>query len=317
MDYLPGREQPMKDSSESWRQKRPLSREFLVDAARRDTVEPRNHAAQPGCVQHPATNAPGSEWESYDRTFFEKIAAIEDRHFWFCARRRVVRAALQPIINKLPDGYRVLELGCGTGGILAELTSVCRRGEVIGMDLYPEAAAFAKQRAACQVIVGNIVNPPDIGKFHVIGMFDVLEHLPNDRRILSTVNHMLHDRGVLVLTVPAHMMLWSYFDVPARHYRRYESPQLVRVLGEAGFTVEYVTEFMVGIFPLFWLMRRIVGDKTAAGSSPADKAAYELKVVPVINEILKLVLAWEPLAVRRRWQLPLGTSLLAIAHKQS
>ena len=46
---------------------------------------------------------------------FELMAAQEDRHWWFVGRRAVVGALLDRI--ELPPQARVLEAGCGTGGI--------------------------------------------------------------------------------------------------------------------------------------------------------------------------------------------------------
>src|SRR5712691_5973217 len=57
----------------------------------------------------------------YDPQFFDAIASIEDRHFWFTSRNRTICAALQPILQKFHRRYRVLEVGCGTGAVLTEL----------------------------------------------------------------------------------------------------------------------------------------------------------------------------------------------------
>jgi hypothetical protein len=128
---------------------------------------------------------------------------------------------------------------------------------------------------------------------------------------------MLKDGGALILTVPAHMTLWSYFDVAACHCRRYESPGLTQILQESGFEVEYLTQFMMSLFPLVWLTRRMrAGDAEADRERAAERAATELKIVPVLNGVLKFVLAGEAFAIQRRWRLPLGTSLLAVARKK-
>jgi len=255
--------------------------------------------------------------QSYDPQFFARIADIEDRHFWFCARNRIIAAAVRRVVGGLPAGYRVLEVGCGTGVVLHQLTELCRGGEVMGVDLFPEAVAFASQRAACRAIVGDILNPPPLGDFDVVGMFDVLEHLTNDRQILGGLNRMLRPEGRLLLTVPAHMSLWSYFDVAACHCRRYECADLTRVLGENGFEVEYLTEFMMSLFPLVWFLRRVNGGHTTTDpKKAAERAATELKIVPVVNALLKFVLTVETFAIQRRWRLPIGTSLLAVARKK-
>lgn len=253
----------------------------------------------------------------YDPQFFAKIVEVEDRHFWFQARNRVIAAAVSDIVESLPNGYRLLEVGCGTGVVLRELAKVCRQGEVEGFDLYPEAVAFARKRAGCRVNVGDILSPSSsIGTFDVVCIFDVLEHLSNDQQILEGIRALLKPGGAIVLTVPAHMSLWSYFDVAACHCRRYNKGGLERVLQASGFQVDYLSEFMVVLFPLVWLLRRLNGARQKGGREiAAEKASAELTVVPGINLLLKLFLGWEALAVRRRLILPGGTSLLAIGRK--
>jgi len=267
-------------------------------------------------VTIPAASVSSPSTDSYDPRLFSKIAAVEDRHFWFCARNRIIAAAVRSVANALPPGYRVLEAGCGTGFVLRQLVEVCRGGEVLGMDLFPEAVAFASRRAGCRVLAGDVLNPPELGQFDLVGMFDVLEHLADDLAILSGLHRLLKPGGALLLTVPAHMSLWSYFDVSSCHCRRYEFGELASKLTEAGFRVEYLTEFMMSIFPLVWLGRRLKGGSRTTDRATADaRTADELKVVPGVNGLLKAALSTEAAAIARRWRLPKGTSLLAIARK--
>ncbi len=251
----------------------------------------------------------------YDPRFFADIAAVEDRHFWFHARAQLIAAAVGSLTRNLPLGYRVIEVGCGTGGVLRELRQACRDGEVCGFDLYPEAVELARKKSGCRVICGDIMEPPgELGQFDIVCLFDVLEHLRDESQTLTAVGRLLKTGGKLVLTVPAHTSLWSYFDIAACHCRRYESEQLTHVLKENGFEVEYVTEFMTILFPIIWFSRRFAGATFRAGrAKAADMAASELRVLPGLNQLLKWGLAWEPSMIRRRVRLPCGTSLLAIA----
>jgi SAM-dependent methyltransferase len=253
----------------------------------------------------------------YDPQFFARIAAVEDRHFWFRARNRVIAAAVGSLVRILSPGYRVLEVGCGTGGVLRMLSEVCQTGEVIGCDLYPEAVEFARKKSGCCVHTDDIMNPSkDMGRFDLVCFFDVLEHLPDESQTLKALRSFLKADGRLIVTVPAHSSLWSYFDVAACHCRRYEPEQLIQVLQENGFEIEYQTEFMSLLFPIIWTSRRMAGiGLPGSRATAANKAASELKVVPVLNDILKMVLAWEPSLIRRRMKLPIGSSLLAIASK--
>ena len=74
---------------------------------------------------------------------------------------------------------------------------------------------------------------------------------------LRALREALAPGGRLMLTVPAHQYLWSYFDEAAHHCRRYSSREIRERLVEAGFEVEFQSQFMTCIFPLVWLFRKV------------------------------------------------------------
>ncbi len=151
-------------------------------------------------------------------------------------------------------------------------------------------------------------------------MFDVLEHVPGDVAALRDIRELIESRGALLLTVPAHSSLWSYFDQASRHCRRYERAELQSKLEEAGYVVEYLSECMSAIYPLLWAHRRLVG--LFAGKGGPEQAdlrvlvSRELRIVPVLNGLLTWVLSAEANWVARGRRLPAGTSLLAIARRR-
>jgi SAM-dependent methyltransferase len=256
---------------------------------------------------------------SYDPDFFRALFAVEDRHFWFRARNRVIASVLQRLVAALPPGYRVLEVGCGTGNTLRVLEQVCTWGSVIGMDLFDEGLTFARQRVACPLVQGDMQTPPFHSRFAIIGLFDVLEHLPDDRQVLRDLHAMLAPGGALCLTVPAYPALWSYFDEASCHYRRYEPTDLTRKLQAAGYELDYQTAYMASIFPLVWAGRRLAArrqrQQAASTSSTHELAQQELRIVPVVNDVLSWLLAQEARLIAQRYVLPIGTSLLAVARK--
>jgi len=254
----------------------------------------------------------------YDPDFFALLDAVEDRHFWFRARGRAVAALAEQVTAPLPPGHRVLELGCGNGGMLKVLHRACPRGMVIGMDLFAEGLRHARRRTPCPLIQGDVHRPPFAARFELIGLFDVLEHIPDDRRTLDDIRALLADGGALLMTVPAHPALWSYFDEASHHCRRYTAGDLREKLTRAGLVVEYLTPFMAPLYPLMWAARRLKTWRRGAGgegASAAQMSAAELRIVPGMNAVMDCLLAHEtPLLVRRR-QLAMGTSLLAIARR--
>lgn len=257
--------------------------------------------------------------ESYDPDYFAPLFAIEDRHFWFQGRNPVISAIVRQLTSRLPDGFQVLEVGCGTGSVLHALEKVCPRGKVVGMDLFREGLSYARQRVGCPLVQGDVHRPPFSARFDLIGMFDVLEHLTDDLDVLQDIRRMLCSGGHLVLTVPAYQSLWSYFDEVSHHERRYEKNELIQKLEASGFQVEYVSPYMMTIFPLVWLTRRLA--MLSPGYSLEDEhqnhilAARELRITPVLNEILTWMLTQESRLVLRRRRLPVGTSLIAVAKK--
>jgi hypothetical protein len=150
-------------------------------------------------------------------------------------------------------------------------------------------------------------------------MFDVLEHLPNEDESLSKIVELLHINGRLLLTVPAHQSLWSYFDEISHHYRRYEKDCLSNLLRQHGLQIEYSTFFQCISYPLVWLSRRLniifTNPATLSKEKKYQLALRELKVKPIVNEILYALSLLEKNVINHRWQLPFGTSILVVARK--
>ena len=62
---------------------------------------------------------------SYDPALLEMEDRADDRHFWFRGRRHVIGRLASQLVAEIPPGYRVVELGCGNGGVLKTLQSAC------------------------------------------------------------------------------------------------------------------------------------------------------------------------------------------------
>ena len=255
--------------------------------------------------------------EGYDPAFFDTLDAVEDRHFWFRARRRVVGTVLRQLTANLAPGYHVLELGCGTGGMLRLMADCAPGGRVTGMDLFDQGLRHARARCGdrCALVRGDVRRAPFQEAFQVVGMFDVLEHVADDLAVLADVRGMLAPGGAVLLTVPAHMSLWSYFDEAAHHARRYAQEELSSKLRRAGFEVEYVTQFFRAIYPLVWLGRRAKQLTGRRGDARA-MTENELRITPGLNALLDLALRGDARRVaRRRQSRGRGTSLLAIGRR--
>ena len=259
--------------------------------------------------------------KSYDPVFFQLLFEVEDKHFWFRSRNQIIAAWVKSLTSELTPGFRVLEIGCGTGNALRVLDQVCPNGTVVGMDLFAEGLQYAQQRTSAALVQGDMHHPPFASQFDIIGLFDVLEHLPDDRQVLRNLKGMLRENGVLLLTVPAHPGLWSYFDEASHHCRRYQPDELKHKLVETGYDVVYITQYMMSIFPLMWIGRHLSalrrrGSNRQSGASIDELAIQELHPMLIVNEVLSRLLDTEGRWLARGHTLPLGTSLLAVARRR-
>jgi SAM-dependent methyltransferase len=246
----------------------------------------------------------------YDPHFFETLPLVEDRHFWHLARREIVREALARHVPDL-QARALFDIGCGSGGLLCFLERHLPLAG--GCDGHRLALEIARRRTGAPLVLVNDDRPPPLAAGQsLLAMFDVLEHIDDDRATLSFLFGALAPGGVLVLTVPAHGFLFGEMDRLARHRRRYSHRELREKLTSAGFEVRLLTHFMAPLVPLLLLFRQASGLLDALGFRSRKRSTQELSLLPVFNEAMRGVLLLERLWLRR-FGLPFGSSLIAVA----
>jgi SAM-dependent methyltransferase len=247
---------------------------------------------------------------AFDPCAYTDLLEREGRHFWFLARKRIIREILQQIAPRLGEGFRAIEAGCGNGDLLGVLEEMSGHPFAVGIDLFHEGLLHARGRVSCSLIQGDVSNVAFRKPFDLVLLCDVLEHIDDDAAALENIHSVLKPAGTLLLTVPSHPFLWSGFDEAAGHRRRYTRSELECRLLRAGFSVDYLTHFMAPVLPLVWLKRRVA--EPCMPANPTD-----LAVIPFVNGLLERLLALEiPLILSRR-QIPFGSSILAIASRSA
>jgi SAM-dependent methyltransferase len=239
---------------------------------------------------------------------FNTFAEIEERHWWFLARREIVLAVAE---RWLPAGAAVLDMGCGTGFVLVQLQ---QRYNAFGLDVSPIALDLCRKRGLSQASLGS---PEDLSAvearlFDGVFLLDVLEHLDDDLGALRRVREVLSPGGVVIITVPAFMFLWSRHDEINEHRRRYARGELANLLQRAGLRLEQVSYFNSYLFPLAALAR--VGGHLLGRRAPGG-----LHVPPApVNALLGRIFAAEKSRLVRsigRDGPPFGLSLLAVGRR--
>ena|SRR5947209_1439904 len=148
-----------------------------------------------------------------DAALMKATLAVDEHHWWYRGRRRVIRAELDKLV--LPPDARVLDAGCGSGRTLQELADY---GTVSGIELSEEAAELARARGIGEVRVGRLEELPwDDDTFDLITCLDVIEHTPDDVVALAELRRVCRPGGWLLVTVPAYQALWSLHDEANHH----------------------------------------------------------------------------------------------------
>lgn len=162
---------------------------------------------------------------------------VEEKHWWFVGRRRIISSWLADICRNLPtEKPRILDVGCGTG---ANLEMLGQFGDAEGVDVSSAALSFCSERGLNNVRLGEAEQLPfDDRSFDLVTGLDVVEHLDDDVAGLSEMHRVLRPGGRALLFVPAFMFLWGVQDDISHHRRRYTMKELKAAVRKAGFEIE-------------------------------------------------------------------------------
>jgi len=224
-----------------------------------------------------------------DRSHFEVVADVDQRHWWFLGRRRILRDVIAALLPPNPN-TTIVDIGCGPGANIAALADDYR---CIGIDTSADAIEFARQRFP-KVAFFTGIAPRDLweetARADALLLMDVLEHVPDDGAVLEPLVRATHPGALILITVPADMKLWSSHDVGLSHYRRYDPGMLQKAW--AGLPVELVamTHFCSRLYPLARLQRGLgmVREKLSS------KRRWDMKVpARPMNRLLERTFAGE------------------------
>jgi SAM-dependent methyltransferase len=250
---------------------------------------------------------------------FQLHAEIEQRHWWFVARRTILRRLLAEVCPPSREKL-VIDVGCGTG---ANLAAVADEYRCAGIDTSAEAVALARQRfPGVQFLVGQA--PADLGPLaaqaDALLLMDVLEHVADDQALFERLLDTTQPGSHLIVTVPADMALWSAHDESFGHFRRYDRPSLERLWTGLPVTVRLISYFNSR---LYWVIRATRAWNRLRGHASGAAGTDFWLPRPQVNRWLESILAGEAdrllgvLRGSRSKGYQRGASLVAVIQKSS
>lgn len=249
---------------------------------------------------------------------FRLHAELEERHWWFVARRRIMRDLVRHLATPR-SGATVVDVGCGTGGNLGALAAEYR---CVGVDTSEDAVALARFRfPGVRFVLGTAPDAveEDVRRARVLLLMDVMEHVRDDFALLADLLRAMSPGAHLLLTVPADARLWSEHDVSFGHYRRYDERRLALTWEGLPVTARLVSHFNARLHPL---VRAVRGASRARGRA-SGRAGTDLAVPPrPLNAALERIFAGESktlvdvLEGRREHGYHHGVSLVAVLRRE-
>jgi 2-polyprenyl-3-methyl-5-hydroxy-6-metoxy-1,4-benzoquinol methylase len=256
-----------------------------------------------------------SESISYPAEGNDTCFSVEDNSFWFRHRNACIQAVVAAFPP--PDGGAIFDVGGGNGYVALGLEQA--GSDVVLIEPGQTGAVNAKQRGLKNVICASTATAGlHQESLAAVGLFDVIEHIEDDRGFLDSIAHLLQGAGRLYATVPAYSLLWSREDIMAGHHRRYALGQITELISAAGFSIDFST-YIFRFLPVPTLLMRTIPyrlglsrEQTTNPNAPRDHVVGQ----GVVSRMLDYFLQAEVRCLEQKKPMPFGGSCLLVASRR-
>jgi ubiquinone/menaquinone biosynthesis C-methylase UbiE len=189
-----------------------------------------------------------------NKEYYKEYYDLERNHWWFKVREKIIKEQLIRAIDPSQERIKILNIGAATGRSSQMLLEI---GEVTSIEYDEACCHFTSNETNLEIQQGTILDLQFADQsFDLVCAFDVIEHVKDDVTAQKEMYRVCRTGGIICVTVPAYMSLWSKHDEINMHFRRYTLPQLLSLFYQPGQFIKK-TYFNIILLPLIWLMRKI------------------------------------------------------------
>jgi SAM-dependent methyltransferase len=243
-----------------------------------------------------------------EKEVYRVVFQLEDNYWYYVGLRNLTLNSLERIYFDKTK-LKILDAGCGTGGLLKELMNY---GKTCGIDLWEEAIRFCKLRGLRNVIRASVTDIPcSNGFFDIVTSLDVLYHMQveDDVKALEELYRVLKNDGILILNLPAYNFLKSRHDKMVHTKHRYLRNEVRKKVKETGFHIVKLTYRNSLLFPIFLVIRLLERMKKR------NNIRSDLIQIPrFLNTILTKILFLEN-KLLNKINFPFGLSVFCVAKR--
>jgi ubiquinone/menaquinone biosynthesis C-methylase UbiE len=236
---------------------------------------------------------------------YRKLAETGDAMWYFHALNHRMMLPLQHWHGK---PARVLDAGCGTGGLIRTLSTQNPLWAITGLDFSPIACSLAQESTLAEIVQGSITELPfPAESFDIVTCADVLSQVLNGSMALREFARVLRPGGVVVINVAAYRWMWSYHDKTCETHHRYRKSDLLKMVRDCGLRPLQASYANMIIFPLIIARRKLFPPRSAT----SDVQTYSPAIDIFCGAMAGLEHAW----LKRGCSLPTGCSVFLAASK--
>lgn len=232
-----------------------------------------------------------------------EIASMD--HFWIWRRFAVLQRLAGDLVQSAGE---MAEVGCGHGLLQRQIENAWGR-EVAGIDLNENALKQNVSRQSRVYCYDIFQTAEELrGRFDIIFLFDVLEHIANEDGFLKALRYHLAPGGKLILNVPAGQWAFSPYDVAAGHARRYTIKTLREAAGRNQSEIQRWSYWGLPLVPA--LLLRKLWLKGKQDQAEIIKEGFSVRT-PAVNRMMRWLSRCEVIPQRI-----VGTSLMAVLQER-
>lgn len=159
------------------------------------------------------------------------------------------------------NAVRYFDFGCGTGEFVKYLNE--RNWQAVGLEPSQKARAVFQLKE----VVSNL-NELEEKEFDAIGLWHVLEHLPDPKNTIQQLSHFMSNDTKLFLAVPNfksfdakhYHRYWAAYDVP-RHLWHFSSTGIIQLCNQEGFRLSHKRGMLLDAFYISYLSEKHKGSR--------------------------------------------------------
>lgn len=232
-------------------------------------------------------------------------------HFWIIWRFAVLKSLLKKAKINIKNAKNIMDLGCGNGVLSNQIEDTwgIKIDRVDSNYTTLKLNKNVKGKLICYNISKKNLNLKN--KYNVIFLFDVLEHIKNDKLFLNHVSFHLKKGGYLIINVPSINSLFSKYDFAVGHIRRYDRPSLKKKINLNFYKIRNIEYWGFLLVPVLFLRKFF---SIFYKKNKFDKIVkLGWKVKPLTNKIFKFIMNCELNMISNP---PIGSSIMVILQKK-